>query len=77
MMRELHEARRQDYLRFKDVPVEEAMVIRRKELLEKLARDGWTLVEVKPGIMRLQRIRKSKSKKTSNTIRKTTSRAKK
>lgn len=58
MMRELHKLRRREYERFKDVPVQEALAIRRRELQEKLERDGWVLVDAGAGTRRLQKVQR-------------------
>ena len=77
MMRELHERQAEYAAKVKGMTPEEELAFSRKELLAKLARDGWTLVPVKPGIMRLKRLPKSRIKKPTRTIRKTMTRAKK
>lgn len=55
MMQTLHERQAEYAAEVKDMTPEEELAYFRRNLHEKLARDGWTLVHEKPGVMRLRK----------------------
>ena len=77
MMRELHERQAEYAAKVKGMTPEEELEFFRKYLRKNLARNGWTLVRVKPGIMRLKRIRRGPKRKEKGVRKKAVSKTRK
>ncbi|MBI3923105.1 MAG: hypothetical protein HY318_16920 [Armatimonadetes bacterium] len=55
VMHTLHERQAEYAAKVKDMAPEEELAFFRKNLHDRPERNGWTLVSVKPGVMRLQK----------------------